>query len=46
MAFYALCGLMGYVLSTVNINITDWQFWVAVVCMCGAHYCGKESKKR
>lgn len=37
-----LCSLNGFVMSTLGVNLTDWQFWVSIACIFGAWVCGRE----
>ena len=44
--YFLLCGIVGGVFSTLDINITNWQFWVVVSCMSGAYICGRITEKK
>lgn len=39
--YYLLISITSIVLSTINIGIRDWQFWVIVTCIIGANICGQ-----
>lgn len=38
--YYLLFAIAGGVLSTVNVTLSNWQFWVVLACMFGAYVCG------
>ena len=38
--YILLCAITGGVLATVNINTSDWQFWVILGCVAGSNICG------
>lgn len=38
--FLLLSVINTFVLATLNIYITDWQYWVSLCCVNGAYLCG------
>lgn len=41
--YLLLCVINGIALAMADIGITNWQFWVVTLCVCGAYICGKEN---
>lgn len=35
-----LFAIIGGTLSLADVNISDWYFWVILVCAIGSHICG------
>ena len=36
----AMCGLHGTICTMDGIGLTDWKFWVLLVCIFIAYLCG------
>lgn len=43
--YYLLCAIVGGVLSTANVTLSSWQFWVVLICMVGAYAYGRVKNK-
>lgn len=43
--FIFLCTIYGAICSTMNINISGWQYWVILFCLLGAYICGVTRNK-
>ncbi len=39
--YYLLCAITGGVLSTANVTLSNWRFWVILGCVIGAYVCGR-----
>lgn len=40
--YLVLCGFNGFIMTTLDINPTNWQFWATTFCVIGAWFCGRE----
>ena len=43
--FYFLSALYGATIKTLDVNLTNWQFWVILMCVIGAYFCGVARNK-
>ena len=37
--YMLLCAIVGGVLASANVRVSNWQFWVVLGCVIGAHIC-------
>lgn len=44
--FILLCAVYGCVVTTTDIDFSNWQYWVTLGCICGSYICGTFSKKK
>lgn len=38
--FILLCAIHGAVCASANVTISNWQYWVLLLCTCSAYICG------
>ena len=40
LVYIFLCAIVGGTLANVDVDISDWRFWVVLGCVCCANICG------
>lgn len=40
--YLLLCFINAVAISSFGIGITNWQYWISVLCVVGAYICGGE----
>lgn len=43
--FILLGAINGAVCVNANVNVSSWQYWAILGCMCGAYFCGTMRNK-
>jgi len=38
--YILLCAIVGGTLAKLDINISDWRFWIVLGCVCASNICG------
>ena len=43
--YLLLCCINAMAITSAGIGITNWQYWVSILCVAGIYICGAERNR-